>query len=159
MVGGICTVIRAPLWRCLSIWWHCDSLKALQALFSKDRGCDLLSGWRRAEPSPSPERQEQKVSKRGSIRCESGRQLCLELGVAAMEKHAYSTRLHIHSAHCLGIPKPKWGTLLEIISQVENRGLWESEPSLLGATQLVPCKARVQMHSPRFLTSSQVPAW
>ena len=60
IAGGICTVILAPLWRCLSMWWHCDSLNALQALFSKDLGYDLLSGWRRAEPSPSPEKEQWK---------------------------------------------------------------------------------------------------
>lgn len=64
IAGGICTVILAPLWRCLSMWWHCDSLKALQALFSKDRGWDLLSGCRRAEPSPSPGKEKKKLTVR-----------------------------------------------------------------------------------------------
>lgn len=63
ILGGICTVMRAPLWRCFSMWWHCDSLKALHALFSKERGWDLLSGWRRAEPSPSPAIEKQKLSR------------------------------------------------------------------------------------------------
>lgn len=63
ILGGICTVIRAPLCRCFSMWWHCDSLKALHALFSKDRGWDLLSGWRRAEPSPSPAIEKSKTSR------------------------------------------------------------------------------------------------
>lgn len=150
IAGGICTVILAPLWRCLSMWWHWDSLNALQALFSKDLGCDLLSGWRRAEPSPSPEKEQWKLEeRRAKGRRESGWRSSSVAGKLLHVGNAHLPQLH----QALSLPLfskmhiPKWEMSWEIISQERKPRLMDiTNRDMLEVTWLVPSKAWAQIH-------------
>lgn len=54
MLGGICTVTRAPLWRRFSMFWHCVSLGGQLKLFSRARRGDRPSATYRDEPTVQP---------------------------------------------------------------------------------------------------------
>lgn len=54
MLGGICTVTRAPLWRRFSMCWHCVSLCGQLKLFSRARRDDRPSTTYRDEPAVQP---------------------------------------------------------------------------------------------------------
>lgn len=41
--GGICTVMRAPLWRCFNMWWHWESLTRRPKAFSMESMLERLS--------------------------------------------------------------------------------------------------------------------